>query len=270
LSRRASRAAALLSLLLAGFASASAADAILEVGGAVFPREAGLEVRVEVRNTGDAPMDGPLQLTGDLFGNRSDARLDDAVPPGQTRSMTLAFPPGVPRPGIHAVTLVVSYTVRGVSTSRAAYLLLSLGAAPGPAVRVSVAESEFELRGTLPVSLESADGAPHSVAIRVAVPRGLRSEDPPAPLAVPATGRVTAGVSLLRTGAGHDTRHGVVVVAEAEDGGEARTSVATGTVRILPDPGLLPRIRLPILVLSFVLLTASLIVELRRYFRPGP
>jgi hypothetical protein len=268
--RRASRAGAFGPLLLTSLCSAAGADATFEVGGAVTPRDDALAVRLEVRNTGSVSMDGPLQVSGVLFGSPSDTRLDDAIAPGQTRSVELLFPPGVPRPGIHAVTLLVSYSTGGVSTSRAAYLLLALGAAPDPAVRLFVGAAAFELRGSVDVGLESADGAPHSVRVRTAVPRGLRAEDPSGPVAVPAEGRVTARVTLLRTGAAHDTRHGIVVVAEAEDGPEARTTVATGSVAILPDPGLLPRIRLSMLALAFLLLAASLFIELRRYDRPEP
>jgi hypothetical protein len=157
-----------------------------------------------------------------------------------------------------------------VATSRCAYLLVALGAAPDPAVRLLVGEVAFELRGALEVGLESADRAPHRVRLRVLTPRGLRAEDLAAPVAVPGQGRVVARVGLLRTGAAHDTRHGIVVVAEAEDGPEARTTVATGTARILPAPGVLPRIRVPILVTALVLLAASLFIELRRLRRPAP
>lgn len=128
-------------------------------------------------------------------------------------------------------------------------------------------EAAFELRGALEVGLESADGSPHSVTLRVATPHGLRAEDPGAPVRVPGAGRVQARLNLLRSGAAHDTRHGIVVVAEAEDGPEARTAAATASVRILPDPSLLPRIRMPMLGLALLLLAASLFVELRRLMR---
>lgn len=251
------------------FASSLAwAEARLEVGGAVTPGAEALRVRVDLRNTGDAAIDGPVQVVGRLLGNREDARHDEAIPPGGSAAIRLSFPPGVPRPGVHALTLLVSFSSRGVEQSRSAYLLLALGAAPDPAVRLFVGEAAFELRGALEVGLESADGSPHTVKLRVATPGGLRAEDPRALVSVPGAGRVQAKVALLRTGAPHDTRHGIVVVAEVEDGSEARTAIATATVRILPDPTLLPRIRMPILGLALALLAASLFVELRRLIWP--
>jgi hypothetical protein len=225
-------------------------------------------VRVELGNTGDLDIDGPVQVAGRLLGNRNQARLDEPIPAGGKATVQLFFPPDVPRPGVHALTLVVSFSSRGVEESRAAYLLLGLGAVPDPAVRLFPREAAFELRGSLEVGLESADGAPHTVRLEVATPRGLRAEEAQAPVAVPGAGRVQARVGLLRTGAAHDTRHGVVVVAAAEDGPEARTAAATATVRILPDPALLPRIRMPILGLALALLVTSLYLELRRLFGP--
>ena len=246
------------------------AEARLEVGGAVSPGADALRVRVDLRNSGDAGIDGPVQVVGRLLGKRDDERLDEAIAPGETGRIQLSFPPGVPRPGIHALTLQVSYSSRGAQASRCAYLLLALGAAPDPAVRVFPGEAAFELRGALEIGLESADGAPHEVRLRVATPGGLRAEDPVAPVPVPGKGRVVTRVDLLRTGAAHDTRHGVVVIAEAEDGPEARTTAATATARILPDPGVLPRIRLPMVALALLLLMASLAVEVRRWLRPAP
>lgn len=231
------------------------------------PAEDGLHVGVELRNAGDAPIEGPIQVEGRLFSNRDDARLEEAIPPGGTGKVSLTFPPDVPRPGVHALTLLVAHTDNGTATSQCAYLLLALGGAPEPAVRLAVDESAFELRGTLAVGLESADAAPHRVRLHVAVPSGLRAEDPAAAVGVPASGRVTARVVLLRTGAAHDTRHGVVVVAEAEDGPQARTTVATGVVRILPEPALLPRIRRPLLVLALALLLASVVLQALRLLR---
>jgi hypothetical protein len=244
------------------------AEARLEVGGAVTPGAEAMRVRVDLRNAGDVAIDGPVQVVGRLLGNRDEARLDEAIAPGGSAAIQLSFPPGVPRPGVHALTLLVSFSSRGVEQSRAAYLLLALGAAPDPAVRLFVGEASFDLRGSLEVGLESADGSPHTVALGVVTPRGLRAEEAGAPVAVPGAGRVQAKVDLLRSGAAHDTRHGIVVVAEAEDGPEARTTVATASVRILPDPALLPRIRMPLLGLALLLLAASLFVELRRLIPP--
>ena len=255
-------------MLLSG--QSSAAEARLEVGGAVTPAADALRVRVDLRNAGDAGIDGPVLVVGRLFGGRDEIRLDESIPPRGTGRVSLSFPPAVPRPGVHALMLLVSYSSGGVETSQCAYLLLALGAAPEPAVRLFAGEAAFELRGTLDVGIESADGMPHSVRLQVATPRGLRAEDPAAPVAVPARGRAVTRVGLLRTGAAHGTRHGFVVVAEAVDGPEARTAVATGIVRVLPDPAVLPRVRKPMLALALLLLLAAVALEARRLLRKAP
>ena len=237
------------------------------MGGAVTPGLDALRVRLDLRNAGDTSLEGPVRVVARLFGGRDEARLDEGIPPGETGRVPLSFPPDVPRPGIHALTLLVSYSSAGAETSQCAYLLLALGGAPEPAVRLFVTEAAFELRGAVDVGLESADGAPHAVTLRLATPRGLRAEDPTAPVAVPAKGRIVTKVDLLRSGAAHGTRHGIVVVAETVEGPEARTTVATGMVRILPDPAVLPRIRKPILALALALILASVVVEARRLLR---
>ena len=257
-------------LALAAPLPAAAAEARFEVGGAVTPGAETLSVRVDLRNTGDIALDGPVLVTGRLLGRRDDARLDEAIPPGETRRIQLTFPPEVPRPGTHALTLLVSYSAGGAAASRCAFLLLGIGAAPDPAVRLFPGEAAFELRGPLQIGLESADGAPHEVKLSVETPRGLSAGGLAVPVRVPATGRVVARVDLRRTGAAHDTRHGLLVIAEAADGPEARTTVATATARVLSDPAVLPRIRTPLVAAALLLLLASLGVELRHYLRPAP
>jgi hypothetical protein len=254
-------------LVLLAAALPARADPHLEVGGAVTPGSDALRVRLDLGNSGNKSLDGPIQVVGWLFGQRDEARLDEAIAPGKTKEVPLSFPPDVPRPGVHALTLLVSYSSQGVATSQCAYLLLGLGGTPEPAVRLSVGEAAFELRGSLEVGLESADGAPHEARLHVATPHGLRAEDPAAPVAVPAAGRVTARIPLLRVGAAHGSHHGVVVVAEAVDGPQARTSVATAIVHVLPDPAVLPRIRGFLFGAGVLLLLASAFVELWRLAR---
>jgi hypothetical protein len=264
------REAALLGAALVALGAAAfpvRADPHMSVGGAVTPGSDALHVRLDLGNSGDKSLDGPIQVVGWLFGQRDEARLDEAIAPGQTKQLPLSFPPDVPRPGVHALTLLVSYSSQGVATSQCAYLLLGLGGTPEPAVRLSVGEAVFELRGSLEVGLESADGSAHDVRLHVETPHGLRAEDPAAPVAVPAEGHVTARIPLLRVGAAHGSHHGVVVAAEAVDGPQARTSVATAIVHVLPDPAVLPRIRGWLFGAGLLLLLASAFVELRRLVR---
>jgi hypothetical protein len=117
------------------------------------------------------------------------------------------------------------------------------------------------------VTVASADGQPHRIRLELYAPRTLRGEEA-VEVDVPAAGGVRAELPVARTGAGRSTRHGVLVVAEAMDGEQTRTSVGQGVVEITPDPAWLPRLRLPMSVLAALLLLAAAFIEWRG--RPDP
>jgi hypothetical protein len=246
------------------------AGARFEVSGTVEAAENGLAVRVSLKNVGDRGT-GSVTVEGELLGRRQEGSLDQGVPAGESRSLLLRYPPEVPRRGVHPLTLLVDFTepTPGAdgsppAESQRAFLLLALGANPPPAVRVDAAEGRLETRSSLAVGLESLDGAPHRVRLRVLTPHGLRAENPPADVGVPAVGRVLVTIPLLRSGAPRGSRQGVLVVAEASDGPLARTTVTTGVVEIAPDPALMPRLRRPLLVLAGLLLASAAALEFRR------
>jgi hypothetical protein len=130
--------------------------------------------------------------------------------------------------------------------SQRAWLLLALGANPGPAVRLTVDTLRLDVKGDLAVRLESADGEGHRVRLRALTARGLRAEGDGTEVAVPARGR---------------SPDAVLLVAEALDGPVARTAVLAVPVEIAPDPSLLPRVRTPVLVLGGLLLAVALLTE---------
>ena len=230
-----------------------------------------LDVRVEIKNAGDAAA-GSLSLEGELLGQRRPARFPAGLPPGGSSSTHLLFPLDVPRPGVHALALLLEYPEDGPRdavgnppmASQRAYLLLALGAAAEPAVRIDVPDVRLDTRGDLRVGLESTDGAPHRVRLRVLTARGVRSETPPVEVEVPARGRAASAVTLMRSGAPRGTRHGILVVAETLDGELLRTSVATGVVEIAPSAAWMPRLNRPLLVLALILLLAAAAIEVRR------
>ena len=258
-------------LVLALAATPVLAAPDFEVSGIVVPTEDALEVRVDVRNTGDAPA-APLTVAGELFGERREARLEGGLAPGQSGSVPLSFPLHVPRPGVHALPLLLEYPVDGPRdaagnppmASRRAYLLLALGGTAEPAVRLDVSPLRLDVRGDLAVGLESADGEPHRVRLRVFTARGVRPDASPFEVDVPARGRVASAVPLIRAGAPRGTPHWVLVVAEGTDGPLARTTVATALVEVTPDPALLPGLRRPLAVLAVLLLAAAVVLEVRR------
>lgn len=239
-------------------------------GKATSPDGASLEVTVALVNAGDEKA-SPLTIEGQLVTERREARLADGVAPGATEKAVLRFPLEVPRPGLHALTLLLEWPVGPAPAdgtllpmaSQRAFLLLTLGAVAEPAVRVTPAELELETHGTLAVGLESADGASHRVSVRVLTPRGLNVLDAGGEVIVPAQGRVTASVSMLRAGAPRESRQGVVVVASVLDGDLERTAVATGIVNLTRDPALLPRLRPALWLLAAGLLAAAAYLEVR-------
>jgi hypothetical protein len=240
-----------------------------------------LEVRVVVTNRGSEPA-GPLDVVGELLGERREARVVQGVPAGGQVAVVLDFAAAEARPGLHALTLLLEHPVGGgvgaagdpAVQSQRAYLLLAIGSDPGPAVRIAV-ECEGEedeggcatpigARGEVRVRLESTDGEAHEMSVRAVTARGLRAEGPPAKVAVPASGVATVEIPLARAGAARGSRHGILVVAEKPDGPVARTAVATARVEVTPVPALLPRLRWPLLVLGLALLAVAGGAEWRR------
>jgi hypothetical protein len=255
-----------LGLLTAG--SVARSEAVLDVSGSVVSIAPRLEVRVVVTNRGDRPA-VPLVVAGVLLGERSEARLANGVAPGGSGAVLLAFALSGARSGTHALTLLLEYPVEGPPdgagnppvASQLAWLLLALGANPGPAVRLAADALHLDVKGDLAVRLESADGEPHRVRLRALTARGLRAEGGGVEVAVPAKGTSPAALPLVRAGAPRGSRHAILLVAEALDGPVARTAVLAVPVEVAPDPSLLPRLRTPLLVLGLVLVALALGVE---------
>jgi len=259
--RARSRAAFLASLLLLA-ARPARAEPVLEVSGSVVSVTPRLEVRVVVANHGDRRA-APIDVAGELLGERAEARLAGGVGPGGEGAVVLVFSPANPRPGTHALTLLLEHPVEGTpdaagnppTTSQVAWLLVALGASPPPPVRLAAPPLHLEVKGDLAVSLESADGEPHRV-------EGAGVE-----VAVPARGSASAALTVVRAGAPRGSRHAVLVVAESTDGPLARTAVAVVPVEIAAFPSLLPRIRVAVLVAGLLLLGVALGFEGWRRWR---
>jgi hypothetical protein len=263
-------------LLLLAFVPAAAparAGARFEVAGAVTATEDALQVEVRLKNVGDRPA-SPLTVRAELLGERREARIDPGAASGETRTATFSFPLEVPRPGVHALTLLLEFPDIGArapgtepTASQRAFLLLALGENPPPAVKVDAPEARIETAGRLLVGIQSADGAAHRVRLRVLTPRGLRADDVQDEVAVPEKGRVVTAVPLLRAGAPRPSQQGVLMVADVVDGPVARNAVSTGVVDIEPDAAWLPRHRSLLVLAVVLLLGGAALEELRR--RPG-
>jgi hypothetical protein len=244
----------------------AAAEARLVVSGSARSGDDGLELRVDLSNQGDAAT-GPLDIEGELLGETVRASLEDGIAPGASSSLPLPFELEATRPGVHPVSLLIEYpgpTAGAPAASQRAYLLVALGAAAEPAVRLAASPLRLETSGELVIGVESADAAPHRVRLRVDTPRGLRVWRAPGELDVPSSGRVEARVPLLRSGAARPSRHGIVVLAEAVDGELNRTTAATGEVEVAPDPARLPALRRPLGALAAALIALAGAAELRR------
>jgi len=270
---RSPRALALSLTLFAAPASARA-EAVLDVSGSVVSVAPRLEVRVVVTNRGDRAA-APLEVVGELLGERSEARLAGGVSPGGEGAVLLSFAPASARPGTHALTLLLEHPVEGTPdgagnppvASQRAWLLVALGASPPPPVRLEADPLHLDVRGELAVRLESADGEPHRVHLRALPARGLRAEGGGADVAVPARGTAPAALHLVRAGAARGSRHAVLLVAEATDGPLARTTVLAVPVEVAAFPSRLPHLRVPLLALGVLLVAVALGFEGWRRFR---
>ena len=250
------------------------AEAVLDVSGSVVSLAPQLEVRVVVTNRGDRRA-SPLDVVGELLGERVEARIAGGVRSGGEGTVLLAFSPVNPRPGTHALTLLLEHPLAGTAdaagnppmASQVAWLLVALGASPPPAVRLDAPPLRLDVRGELAVRLESADSEPHQVHLRAATARGIRAEGPGVDVAVPGRGTASAALPILRAGAPRGSRHAVLLVAEATDGPVARTTVAPVPVDIAAFPSMLPGLRPAVLAAGLLLLAAALGYEGWRRFR---
>jgi len=224
-------------------------------------------VRVDVRNSSGASL-RDARVGGDLLGRHADATFGD-IEPDHVSSVVLTFPFASEwRPGRHVLPLAIDYEAPpGSLSSRTqliAYLILPLAAAAEPALRVTAPPVSLDIHTLLRVRLESADGQPHRARLRVVAPPGIVAPDPPAVVDVPAHGEVTVAVGLLHGAAPANSRHGILIVAEALEGPIERMAVSTSVVEIAPDPAWLPHLRAPLVVLTLVLLLAGGLAELQR------
>lgn len=245
-------------------------DALLDVAGGVEALSPVLRVRVTLTNRGDQPA-GPVDVTGELFGERRQARHPGTLAPAASADVTLAFSSSPPRSGVHALALRLEHPVPGPpdgagnppTTSQPAWLLLAFGVSPAEAVRVEAAPLRLDVRGSLQVRLTSLDGAAHRVSLRAQTGSGLRVEVGAIDVAVGSRDQASAEIPIVRTGAPRGSRQPLVLIAETSDGEAARTTVAVATVEITPDPGLLPALRPTILAAGLVLLLFALVYEAR-------
>ena len=141
-----------------------------------------------------------------------------------------------------------------------------LAAEPPPAVRVFADDVAVLYYGDVRVGIESGDGAPHRVRVRVETPPGLQAPDP-AVVEVPASGRVTTAVRVWRSTATRGTRPTLVVVAEPADGDTAErwpgvSAIVAADIR--PDPAWMPKLRRPLGVVALLLMSAAALMEVRR------
>jgi hypothetical protein len=256
----------LIAALLPIVSRPAAAEVRFEVGGAVESADEALDVRVDVINKGDVAATA-VDVRGELGDEADQVPLPNGVPARATRSVLFRFA-RVPRPGVHVLGLRLDYTEAAapgrtpVTTSQRAYLLLSLGADPAAALRLSAGEASITTRGTVPVRLESADGASHRVRVRVLTPRGLNAEAP-VEVEVPAAGAATAEIPVLRGNVPRPSRQGILVVAEVLGGDVAQANVAATLVHVAPDPAAMPKLRWPLAMLVVALLLAAAVVETR-------
>lgn len=237
-----------------------------------------LEVRVRVENAGGEET-GPLTVVGELFGERREARVRNGIPPGSEAAVIVDFDTGTARPGVHALSLLLEHPVDGPRdaagqmpvASRRAVVLVTVGSPPRDAVVLDVpcpeddaCASIAEVEGQIIVHLESADGQAHRVRLRALTARGLRPGEESREVEVPASGRVSASVPIVRAGAPRGSRHGLVLVTETvATGVPVRTTTTQALVEVAPDRSVVARLRWPLLGAGLALLVAAALAERR-------
>lgn len=248
----------------------------MDVGGAVSGTDEEIEVRVDLTNRGGVAT-GPVTIGGELAGHDDEAKLEQGIAPGETASARLRFPRQLPRPGVHAVVLLLEYAARkagGASSSplsQRAFLLLTLGADAVVPVRIAAPDVVVRDRVLWPVTFESADGRAHRLRVRALGPRGLNPEHAAEEIAVPATGTATLSIPLLRGSVPRPSRQGLLLVAETIDGDVAQAATATAVATVAPAPNTLLRVRVPLIVAGSLLLAAAAWLEWRHLRRrPSP
>jgi hypothetical protein len=256
--------------ILTSFLAAPAwPDASLGVSGRVVATEPRLAVSVTLTNRGD-PCLGPIDVAGELDGQRRAARLAGGLARNAEGVLTLEFARAPERPGLHALTLLVEHPLAGTPdaagnpplASERAFLMLAIGASPGEAVRIEAEPLGIDVRGALAVRLESRDGEAVRVRLRALTPRGLRAEAEEVLVDVPARGPATVSVPIVRAGAPRGRRTALLLVAETPDGPLARTSVAAAAVEVENDPSRVAALRPLILTVGLGLLAAAVLYQL--------
>jgi len=238
-----------------------------------------LEVHVTLTNRGDRRA-GPIDVTGELLGERRQAQLSSGLAPGAQGTVALDFAPTPPQPGLHALALLLEHPLEGPpdaagnppTASQRGYLLLALGARPSEAVSIEASPLVLDVRGSLSVRLASRDGERHEVRLRALTARGLRPDQDPIDVEVPPRGEATVALRIVRAGAPRGSRQALLLVAETPHEPLARTSVAAASLQVLPDPALLPGLRKPLLAggLALVALALSCEAWVRRDARRTP
>jgi hypothetical protein len=223
-----------------------------------------LEIAVRLVNHGSDAID--VNLSGELQGVASRRDLGDPVPGGHEAEVRLDFPSRLERPGLHAVLLRIASRPAGSAENdpmryQLSYLGFPLGASPAPAFELEVDPARIGWSGELVARLRSLEGTPHRVALRLLTAPGLRAWPESVELELPAGARRVVPLGVLRTGARPDTRHGVLIEARVVDGPLERTRVVASEVEVGPERGRVPRLRIPLLVLSMLLLAGALGLE---------
>jgi hypothetical protein len=232
-----------------------------EVSGTIEGSDDELKVHVRLRNGGDSPA-AALSVEGELLGNTAHAQL-------QTGSeVVLKFPADATRAGVHPLSLLLDYQYPGphgpVGVSQRAYLLLGLGGVAEPTVRLTLRDARMDYSGVVNVGVESTDGLPHSIRLRVLGPRGFRADAPADEVQVPPRGPIDVPVRVFRGTLPWASRQGVLALAEVADGPLASAAVASATVDVGPDPAWMPQLRRPLLLACIVLFGVAAWVEVRR------
>jgi hypothetical protein len=237
-----------------------AAEPPLRAAVVVVAQAPSLEVRIDLENSGGQDV-RPLTVTGELRGDEESVELRDGLKKGARADARLRFPAAPAGSYGLALRLLHPSLPGGPDTvEQLQCVSLDLGDGKPSLVDVRAGDVSLETTGEWPLTLASRDGKAHHVRLWLEVPRGLGVSTLAAEADTDGRTPTLLRPRLYRGAIPRGARVGAYVVAES-DGPSA--SLGQATIEILPDPALLPKLRLPLAILAGVLLLAAAGSELR-------
>lgn len=215
-------------------------------------------VRIGLKNAGDTDA-SRLVVSGQLLGETETVSLGE-LKAGASALAHLRF--AARGPGTHGLVLRLSYppSPNGTDLLESLYCL-PVGNEGKEVIRAKSPSLALETASPWPIQVESVDGRAHEFHLWVAVPKGLGVDPWELRARVGDKGALRLAPTLFRGAIPHNETVEAWIVLEDDEPG-SRAVIQRAEVKILPDPALLPKIRLALAALFLALLATTLVLEI--------